>query len=367
MNKRHLAIPAIGLVMLGAGCLPSTKTVKVAQPFENPSVSQPININQGFGNLPKIAIPPSTAKVTVKATLPKLPQNITVLRLRHGLPDDTELKNLTNALQIPAGVLGNFPKTTAMSLEWRDDQGFRWSYRASERILEFWNTATSGPLTVAALRPYDELMATANAFIFSRGFRSQYYRPGVVNPDWYLWWTNGIAKHECLDAEAVRQIRGIAASDPLLAGGPPALVPDQGQCVKPEFPSRTVIRYHALLDERDIVRSDGSYVNGAEIVVDHSKGAIVSGKISLFSDPERSDYPSLDNEQALALLKRGGLSGAAGEIELTTLDFVFLRLEDASVVPPATYLIPSIMGKGTHIRPDGQTEAYRVVAPLLAQ
>lgn len=367
MDKRLILLLPACLSLAGVGCWPEAKTLKVAQPFANQAANQAVDINRGFGKLPKITIPQSQAKVTVKAALPKLPPNITVLKLRQGLPNDVELKSLTGALDIPAGILGNFPRTKEMVMEWSDDQGYRWSYRASERILEFWNTATSGPLTVASLRPYDELIVTANSFIFTRGFRPQYYRPGLVSPDWYLWWANGTANKKCMDAETVRQVRARAASDPLLASGPPALATDPGRCAKPEFPARTAVRYHALLDERDIVRADGSYVNGAEIVVDHSNKSIVSGKINLYYDPERSDYPSLTNGQTLALLERGGLSGATGDIELTTVDFVFLRVTDESTEPNSVYLVPSIMGKGTRTRNDGQTEAYSVVAPLLAQ
>jgi len=352
---------------LGAGCLAPTTTIKVAQPFADQAQSQAVAINQGFGKLPRIPVPASRANVKIKAALPKLSPNITVLRLRQGLPNDTELKNLTNALEIPAAVLGSYPKTKEMEIEWRDDQGFRWSYRASDRSLEFRNTATSGPLTVAALKPYDELITTANSFIFARGFRSLFYRPGLMDPDWYMWWANGVTNRKCMDTATVKQIRSIAASDPLLAGGPPPLVPDAGGCAKAEFPSRTAVRYHALLDERDIVRADGSYVNGAEIVVDQSNKSIVSGKINLFYDPERSDYPALTNNQVIDALERGGLSGATGDIEVTTLDFVFLRLEDTSVSPPSVYLIPSVMGKGTRARPDGQTQAFNIVTPLLAQ
>lgn len=367
METKYL-IPALVLLSLvGAGCWTTPTPPKVAQPFANPSVSQHIAAEKGFGKLPQIEVSPSQAKVTVSASLPRLPPDVTVLRVRQGLPNDTELKNLTNALNIPAAVLGNFPSAREMSMEWRDDQGFRWSYRASERTLEFWNTATSGPLTVDLLKPYDELVTTANSFIFSRGFRPQYYRTGLMIPDWHMWWANGLANGRCMDAETIRSIRGISASDPLLAGLPGALSRDANRCVKPEFPARTAVRYRAMLDERDVVRRDGSYVNGAEIVIDHSNKSVVSGKINLFYDPERSDYPALTNDQALDFIKRGGLSGASGEIEITSLEFVFLRIEDDSTTQPNIYLIPSVLGKGTHLRPDGQTQAFSIVAPLLAQ
>jgi hypothetical protein len=367
METKYLLTAVALASLLGAGCWTVPNPPKVAQPFANPATNEHVAAEKGFGKLPKIEVPPSQAKVTVSAVLPHLPPNVTVLRVRRGLPNDTELKNLTNALNIPAAVLGNFPSAREMQLEWRDDQGFRWSYRATERVLEFRRTATSGPLTVDLLKPYDELVTTANSFIFSRGFRPQYYRSGLMAPDWHMWWANGLANGRCMDAETIRGIRGIAASDPLLASSLPALSPNTNRCAKPEFPALTAIRYRAMLDERDVVRRDGSYVNGAEIVVDNSNKAIVSGKINLFYDPERSDYPALTNEQAMDFIKRGGLSGATGEIEISSLEFVFLRVEDESTTPPSAYLIPAALGKGTHLRPDGQTQAYSIVAPLLVE
>jgi len=363
-----LALPLIGLTLMGQGCAAPPASPQVAEPFKNPTLAPVLQFTQGFGKLPKIEIPAGRAKVTLIPELPKLSKTVTVLKLRQGTPDDAVLRSLTNALSIPAGILSNFPHTTEMLLNWTDDQGYKWTYRATERRLEFWGTATSGPLTIKTLKPYNEVVATANSFIFSRGMPTQLYRQGLIMPDWNLWWENATTKGLCMDSSAVESVHAVAASESLLSGGPPPLVPAKGgACVTPEFPARSIVRYRALIDERDVVRPDGSYWNGAEIVVDTARGAVASGQITMYYDPERSDYPALDADKVKGLLLQGGLSGANGDMTMNTLDFVFLRLEDTSHDPHDVYLIPSLMAKGVRALPDGGSEPFNIVVPLLAQ
>lgn len=364
----HLSFALAATALLGVGCWSVPASPKVAETLTNPAIKAPTAAKLGFGELPKIKIPPGRAKVTLAKELPKLPPTVTVLRLRKGTPDDTKLRNLTNALNIPAGMLGNFPQTTELNVDWKDDQGFKWSYRASARTLEFQNTATSGPLTISSLKPYSEVIATADSFIFTRGLKGMYYRQGLIRPDWYSWWTDATNRDFCMDRSTVNTVRALAASTALAGGSLPQLVQkNSGTCLKGEFPSRQVIAYRALLDEQDVVRPDGSYLDGAEIAVDSARGMVSSGRLNLYYDPERSDYPALSKEKVKMLLAQGGLSGATGELTMTEYDFVLLRIEDDRATPPDAYLIPSIMAKGTRTSADGKPEPFRIVVPLLAQ
>ena len=353
--------------LFGAGCWTLPASPQTAQTFSNPTLETPVAVTEGFGVLPKIDIPPGRATVKLTKDLPKLPPNITVLRLRKGTPNDTVLRNLTNSLGIPAGMLGNVPSTSELTLEWKDDQGFKWNYRASERTLEFWNTATSGPLTIPELKPYATVMATADSFIFTRGLTGMYYRQGLVQPDWYSWWTDAQNRKLCMDSGSLNTVHAIAASASLVSGELPTLTADSGACVKSEFPSRTVIAYRALIDEQDVVRPDGSYLDGAEIAIDASRNVVSDGRLNLYYDPERSDYPALTQDQVLTLLDQGGLSGATGQMTMTDYDFVFLRVDDSRVLPNDVYLIPSILAKGTRTLADGTTAPFNIVVPLLAQ
>ncbi len=373
-NPHFIFLPLLGLALMGQGCLnlPSftatSTTQHVAEQLINPAATVAVPSSQGFGVLPKIQYPPSRATVTLVQDLPKLSPTITVLRLRTGLPDDTVLKSLTYAMNIPAGVLGTAPQTSEMSLNWSDNQNFKWTYRATLRRLEFYSKSTSGALTIPQLMPYGKVVGLADTFFFTRGFNPQYYRTGLVEPDWYTWWTQAQARNLCMDQGAVDAVHAIASSDALLSGGlPPLVSASSSTCLKPEFPSTSVVRYRSLIDERDVVRADGSYINGAEIVVDAAQGAVISGQISMFYDPERSDYAALSADQVKQLVQQGGLSGASGNITISSFDYVFYWLEDSSRDPHTIYLIPSLLAKGTRSLPGGGSEPFNLVVPLLAQ
>jgi len=369
MITRRIAVIFSVLALFGAGCSQETASPKIAEPFSNPSSENiDIPLSQGFGELPRIEYPKSSASITLESDLPKLPKVITVLRLKKGLPNDTEMRQITRALSIPAATLGDFSVVTEANLTWTDKDGYRWSYRGADNTLEFWNDTNSKLLTVSSLRSYEELVNTASAFILAKGIKSSYYRKGFVYPDWNLWWYTAQTQNRCMTREIVNSIRAIGSSVSLVAGQPPTLVSAASNiCVPPEFPTRQVVRFRALMDERDVVKSDGSYLNGAEIVVDSTENKVVSGKITSYSDPDRSDYPSIDAARAAELLKAGGLSGASGEITIKAFDLVLYRLEDTAKTPNETYLVPALLAHGQRKTANDSLQDFDIVVPLLAQ
>ncbi len=369
MFIKRIAIVISVLALVGAGCNQDLTAPKIAEPFSNPiTENAQIPLNQGFGTLPKIDFPKSSASITLENSLPKLPKTITVLRLKKGLPNDTEMRQITRVLDIPAATLGDSSVVSETDLTWTDKDGYKWNYRGADNTLEFWSDVNSKLLTVSSLRDYDELVNTATAFILAKGIKSAYYRPGFVYPDWNLWWYTAQTQNLCMTRDIVNNIRAIGASVSLVAGQPPTLVPRASNtCVSPEFPTRQVVRFRTLMDERDVVKNDGSYVNGAEIVVDNTENKVVSGKMTLYSDPDRSDYSSIDDKKATELLKSGGLSGASGEITLNDYQLVLYRLDDTSKAPNETYLIPALLGVGKRKTTNGTQQDFSIVVPLLAQ
>ncbi|MDQ7814289.1 MAG: hypothetical protein RDU25_00570 [Patescibacteria group bacterium] len=370
MIIRKITVFFTVLALSGAGCSQEVTAPKIAEPFSNPvSENTEISLSQGFGELPKIEYPKSSASITLEKELPKLPKVITVLRLQKGLPNDIEMRQITRALAVPAATLGDFSVVSEANLAWIDKDGYKWSYHGGDNTLEFWNDTNSKLLTVSDLRVYDELVNTATSFILAKGIKSSYYRKGIILPDWGMWWyTSAQLLNRCMTRETVNSIRAIGASVSLVVGQPPQLASAANSiCVPPEFPARQVVRFRTLMDERDVVKNDGSYLYGAEIVVDSPENKVVSGKITLYSDPDRSDYPSIDNAKAIEMLKAGGLSGASGEITLDDFELVLYRLEDNSSTLTETYLIPALLAKGKRKGPDGSLQDFKIVVPLLAQ
>lgn len=363
----HILATLMSIVFLGAGCLPAVKSPNIAEPLTIRPSQLPIPKTNGFGQLPPITFPTASATIKLATSVPNLPIKVTVIRPRHGTPNDTEFRNLSNALGISDGFIGALPTIRELVMEWTDGTGNRWSYRGSEHLLEFTNpSAPTEPVTVAQLPSNASVIQTATEFLVARGVNPQRYRDPSVSPDWNQWWTLAQAAKRCVDARALSSIRAIASSVQFLIGNPPALPPaDTVRCLSPEFPSKLIVRFGAVVDGRDVVRADGSAVFGVELVVDAVQKTVVSGRITLTADPDRSDYAALTSTEATDLLLRGGLSGLTGNILINAYDFASMRFIDSA--HGETYLLPSLIAKGIRTRTDGSQESVSIVVPLVAQ
>src|SRR5690349_10811053 len=108
----QLAIASLSLAILGAGCSPITSP-KIAQPLSDAFPVKPISQSAGFGALPHIPTPKlkpgSSGSVRLLADVPTVPANVSVLRENDGRPDENLLRNASDALGIPSGLLGTSP------------------------------------------------------------------------------------------------------------------------------------------------------------------------------------------------------------------------------------------------------------------
>jgi len=358
------------LMLVGAGCFAPVASPNVAVILDNRLSDSLVTQKMGFGTLPQISQPINHVHVTLTAPLPQLQTEITVIRLRRGTPNESELQNIAAAVGIPGGALGDLPTQSALNLAWTDPSGYQWTYRAEDRVLAFSSSrlAPASPLTVSQLPSNTELTNLANAFLVNRGIDSQLYRNALINPDWNTWWYRAKVAGMCMDISTLQTVRAIGASDPLVANGPPALpLAASTTCVLPEFPNKAVVQYNAFIDQRDVVQADGSFVPGIEIAIDVAKKTITGGRISLFSNPDRSDYPSITPDQALALLQSGGITPISGESTITALEFASYRLDKTEDGRHTIYLIPSLVGSGFRSLADGTQEPIRIVVPLLRQ
>ncbi len=360
-SRGVLSVSILVLSTFGAGCFVPPQSQRVAEPLiqtANPDVIAPQN---GFGTLPAIPSLTGQPTITFAQPLPTLPTKITVIRLRSGNPSETELRNLAAAIHLPGGIIGNrtFGKETL--LQWTDDQRISWSYRASQQLLDFsFETAPSAPYTTFQLPTNDNIIQTADAFLTNHGIQLQRYRNGLVEPDWNLWWIKGKEQQRCMDNSTLYSVREIASSASLLSGSPPSLpFASSTTCTGTEFPARVVVRYHAMMDELDVVQPTGEYVQGVELMVDTLQNNVISGKITLMGDAERSDYTALNAQQVIAALQKGGLTGTSGNLTLQTYSIVLRKINQ--------YLIPSLKATGSRITASGALEPIQLVVPLLSR
>ena len=347
--------------MLGAGCFTAPQSQQVAEPLIQTVNELVIAPQNGFGEIPAIPSMSGQPTVSFARALPTLPTKITVIRQRSGNPNETELRNLAAAIHLPGGIIGNRTYGKETLLEWTDDQQANWSYRASQQLLDFSiTTPPTAPFTTFQLPTNDKIIQIADSFLNGRGIQLRKYREGLVEPDWNLWWIRGKEQQRCMDNATLYSIRETAASVSLLSGTPPSLpLANSVTCTGTEFPARVVVRYHAMMDELDVVKSTGEYVQGAELIVDTLQHQVISGKIILTNDAERSDYNALNAQQVTAALQKGGLTGTQGALTLNTYSIVLLKVNE--------YLIPSLKAVGSRINTNGDTEPIQLVVPLLAR
>ena len=355
------------LTLAGAGCMTPLVSPRTAEPLAQDTGSDVVSRNNGFGQLPSVALPKLRGAIVNQRQLPALPSGITVIRLAEGDPNDVQLRNIASSLEIPAGVIGNQPSRGILQMEWIDDQGFHWTYHATERQLEFELVKPlTTPLTVAALPTNDALIHVANDFFQTRFLDLATYRDALVEPDWNNWWVTATSRGLCMDTQTLFTLRAIGSSEPLLANVPSTLPSAKNTtCVSPEFPSRVVVRYHALVDGRDILMPDGRFVDGAELVVDATRGKVVAGRITLFPNPDRSDYPALPLATMLKAL--AGTPDGSATTTLSAWSLASMRVDAFDGAIRTTYLIPSLVGEGSRVTPDGVSTPARIVLPLLAQ
>ena len=365
----RFATLALLVSLLGAGCLPDLTAPRVAEPLSEHGSPGAVTRTEGFGKLPTVAAATRRANVTLSKPLPLLPDRVTVLRLRRGTPNDTEFRNLANTLGISDGFMGTRADVRTLDIDWSDDKGVDWSYRGADRLLDFEDsTVPTEPVTVASLPMNAAIAQVANTFLIERGVNPARFREPIVDPDWNAWWKNAQDGNRCVDPAALASIRALAASTPSAIGVPPSL-PDASKtrCISPEFPAKLTVRYRLLMDGRDVVRPDGSFVDGAKIVVDVSRNTVVSGQVTLVADPDRSDYAARTATDVQSALLNGGVAGISGAVTVTGYDVSMLRVSDDTRRDGSTYLIPSLIALGSRTRSDGAQETVRIVVPLAAQ
>ncbi len=365
-TPRLLTLAAL-IALLGAGCFTTPNVPRTAEQLATSTSDIIVPRQNGFGTLPSIPTGSGKLAVTLNAEIPPVPGYVTVIRLRRGTPNDIELRNLTSALGIPTGVVSNAPTESNLALDWTDDQGRHWIYHADDRSLDFSEASvTARPFTVTTLPQNDQLISNANGFLIASGISSDTYRAGVVDPDWNNWWLQAKAMGYCMDTATLTRIHAIGTSEPLLASGPPPLpLAASTTCVTPEFPSRVVVRYHALVDQRDVVTTDARSVDGIDLVLDTTSGKVIDGHLNLYSDPDRSDYPAITAEEAKQRLLSGGLSKLSGSAIITQIDFASLQFEEDRSGIRTIYLIPSLFASGQRTASDGTVSAVSFIVPLV--
>jgi hypothetical protein len=308
--KWGVLLGVAGLCLLGQGCIslpaitPPTSVINEGEP----SPEGLVTFQQGFGKLSgtrPIISPMILPNITVTAVMPAIPQAVTVLREWDAAPNDTLLRNITTAVQLPPGVLGAKPTGESLVLRWKDEDGIQWSYDATSVL----------PVTFRVSALSD--MRNAEA-------------PTAVAQAVYFLSDHGI------------DVKGWG-------------VPEQvGQDVM----------FAASRDEQTVIDGRGMSVPDAVIRME-SNARVTQGAFAIPRRMDRSNYPALSLEEVQERLKRGGTHPlTTGRISLSQLSIALYRHEVAQDGRLRIYYIPALWARGT-VEEGAKTLPYETVVPLI--
>jgi hypothetical protein len=304
------------LCLLGQGCLspliPTKSDTSAVEPIGDPSPEGLVMFREGFGKLPGTsplarAAEASLPGIVLAAPLPSLPNEVTVLREWNRRPEESLLRNLTSALTVPPGTLGEHPVGTALELGWTDESGVTWTYSVSSTL----------PLAFSRRAPTERAASAADAarlFLTDRGVNMQGWGDAVVED---------------------RQVR-----------------------------------FAATRDRQTVVDANGEAVPAAIINVSElnapSQGQLELNPVGL----DRSNYPSFTEGETLERLRVGGTHPLQDNIPGSVVTFTQFSLalyrHDALLNGVSrTFYLPALWAIGTVRRPDGSAFPYATTVPLV--
>ncbi|MBU1907846.1 hypothetical protein KKF59_01795, partial [Patescibacteria group bacterium] len=195
MKSMYLLSAITALTLLGAGCSITKEQVspKIAEPIGDIFTERPISQNQGFGNIPPTPVarlrPGVSGSVHITAEMPSLQKSVTVLSVKTGLPNGTQLRNIAGSFNLPGGIIGSNPISQSLKLEWRDADQVMWSYSGAERKIDFIDeTKPLKTLTVSSWPEKTVITENALAFLSAHGINQRRFGDPYILPDWSAWY-----------------------------------------------------------------------------------------------------------------------------------------------------------------------------------
>jgi len=359
-----------GLGLVGAGCFQTVTVPHIAESLGPADSKGAPSQQQGFGALPKIQWPKTKegAGVTnITAELPSLQPTVTVLRLPSGSLKLTEFQNLTQAIGMPAGLVGDQTRNLGYTLNWTNQEGLLWQLYSYDRKLTFTNPPAKPSVgTTPSWLGETRLTDSATLFLKQHGIAERTWRNVQIIPRWQTWLTKLDQLGGCVTTDVKRAMDNLLASQDLFHESLPTLPTDAPQnCVK-AFPTVIPVSFERLVDGANIVDRDGLPEYGGQVLVNATSGAMISGWLALTADPQRSDYTAITKDEMRKLMENGGLGGPqTGFNEVTASSFALVRLPKSNAYDDE-YLVPSVVGEAQRTT-DWGVSPYRIVVPLVKQ
>jgi hypothetical protein len=361
--RNYLIVGLFALCLLSAGCLEPITGINIAEPIDSLAGKAGVSQRQGFGPIPSSPTTEATRSIVrINVDLPTLQPDITVLRLPPTGLDTIQFQNLTSAIGMPVGLIGERVQNLDYSFAWTNSAGEVWEYISELRRLSYANVLNSPTQPLVDAWPSEEQIIDAfRAFMYDHGIDPLSYNNPGIETSWREW-KNKIDKDiACVTDTDINLFRQITTPQSTMSAKPVSA--STNNCVTKQFPSRIPVTYNLIIDERNVLDKDGQAQIGGFLIMNAQTLKIEYGWITLSANPVRSDYPAISAEEMRKNLLNGGLGGKiAGTMDINEVFFAFYRLNDESSYD-YQYLVPALIGSGTQTL-DGAKIPYNIVVPL---
>jgi len=340
----------------------------VAEPLNAPDLLGATSQHTGFGTLPKLELPQgkTTGQFAVNTELPQMQSTVTVLRLPPSNLNLTEFQNLSQAIGLPAGLIGNQTQNLGYALTWTNQENFLWKYYSYSRQLTFTNDkAKPDQPTTSNWLGRQRLVDTVDAFLKLHGIDEKMMKNIQILPAWKTW-LDQLEADDCLPSQVSKKIADQINNNLLFVSAPPALPATRVPNCSLSYPGVLPITFERLVDGWNILDKLGQPEMGGQLLINTATGELISGWITWPVSPERSDYPALSTNDMQKLLEQGGLLGPLpGDKTVTATSYAFVRLPKANDFD-YEYLVPALVAEAVRSSDQGP-KPYRIVVPLIQQ
>lgn len=325
MRMRRSLLPLFAaLLFVGQGCFSPVTTIPLEEidGSASPAPDGFVAFEKGYGLLPGKAptspIPPERQPSFILETpMPGLPPDVTVLREWDTAPGQTLLRNITTALDVPSGAIGNGARGEALSLTWHDAQQYHWTYDAPAHTL----TAELKTATVPTA-------------------------PGLTE--------ERAAEHASIAAQIFLTERGIDVAG---WGAPEVRLQPSGTWR---------VTFAASRDAQPVSRTDGVFLPAGDLT--GTGQTVTYATMELPRSLDRSNYPALTSGEVLQRLRAGGTNPIqdAGEGATVTIEqwtTVLYWYEGVQGTVRRSFYIPALLATGTY-RHAGTAKPYSTLVPL---
>ncbi len=351
------------LGLFGAGCFPTLTVPTIAEPLVPAQEAGNVVDNaNGFGQLPPLPQAPSAGRgiISINAEIPTLQKQVSVIRMQAGALSANQLQNLTTSFNLPIGIVGE-PTVQKFDLTWTNNENIAWTYSGSDKKIKFKDASQGLPKTYAKIWPENTRpVQAARDFLVFHGFSDKNLQNLDIQVDWKIWKENLAKNNNCMDQQSSAYITGYNQDPEQMSA--PALVYNNTSCADPAYPTLIPITFERIVDQRNVLQQNGAPELGGKLFYDTYTDKIYSGWILIQSDPQRSDYPAITEQEMRSYLENGGISGLPqGNADIQKTSFAFYRFPTAPY--QAEIMVPALVGDG-YQTVNSQQIPFRVVVPL---